>query len=312
MATTIDDSRAARATLAGLAHDGHPHLVELIATHGPAEALTRLANRDLPSAILRALPAGATGEHLRQQTAAIAQQATRVGARLVVPEDDEWPAQVPDLATGPGPGAVLCLWVRGDTPRPVREVVGRSVAVVGARAATTYGTHVAEQLGYDLAAAGWTIVSTGGFGIDTAVLRGALSGGGTAAVILPAGVDRPHPHANTDLFEQVARHGMLVSPWPPGTTPTRNRFTATAALVAAITAGTVLVEAAVRSRALTTVTQAIGLGRPAMVVPGPVTSALSAGTHQTLREHPQARLVRGSTDVLADLTASPTTTPPVA
>jgi len=201
----------------------------------------------------------------------------------------------------PGPGAVLCLWVRTETPDTVSDQVSRAVAVVGARAATSYGMHVAQQLGYDLAGAGWTVVSTGGYGVDTAVLRGALAGGGTTVVVSPAGIGRAHPHANTDLFGQVTRHGMLVSPWPPGSTPTLHRFAATAVLAATITAGTVLVEASIRSRALSTIRQAVRLGRPAMVVPGPVTSALSAGAHQALRDHPQARLVRGGTDVLAEL-----------
>ncbi|WP_432830804.1 DNA-processing protein DprA [Dactylosporangium sp. CA-092794] len=312
MMAAIDEVRAARATLAGLAHDRHPQLVELIATDGPLDALARLADRNLPSALLRVLPDGATGGHLREQAAAVPRQAARAGARVVIPQDDEWPARLPDLATAPGRGAVLCLWVRSNPPHTVSDVLGRAVAVVGARAATSYGMHVAGQLGADLAGAGWSVVSTGGLGVDAAALRGALAAGGTAVAVLPSGVDRPHPHANTDLLEQVAREGMLVSPWPPATRLTRARYIATAALVAALTAGTVLVEAGGRSRALTVVRHAIELGRPTMVVPGPVTSVLSDGAHQTLRAHSQARLVRGSTDVLADLTTPPTATSPAA
>nr|BFE56398.1 hypothetical protein GCM10020063_009240 [Dactylosporangium thailandense] len=308
----IGDVRMARATLAGLAHLANPWLVEVIATHQPVDALARLAAADLPDVMLDALPAGAAGPQLLEQAAAIARQTARAGARVVIPEDDEWPSQLPDLAGAPGLGlgAVLCLWVRSDLPQPVSAVLGRAVAVVGARAATSYGMHVAAQLGTDLAGTGWTVVSTGAFGIDAAALRGALTGDGTPVAVLPGGVDQPHPHANRDLFDQITRRGMLLSPWPPGTTPQRARYTATAALVAALTAGTVLVEASTRSRALTIVQHAIERDRPTMVVPGPVTSAVSDGAHQTLRAFPQARLVRGSTDVLADLATPPATAPP--
>ncbi|MGI5243344.1 DNA-processing protein DprA [Dactylosporangium sp. CA-139066] len=305
----VGDVRVARATLAGLAHLANPWLVEIIATHQPVDALARLAAADLPDVMLDALPAGAAGPQLLEQAAAIARQTARAGARVVIPEDDEWPQQLPDLAATPGLGlgAVLCLWVRSDLPQPVSVALRRAVAVVGARAATSYGMHVAEQLGTGLADAGWTIVSTGGFGIDTAALRGALAGDGIPVAVLAAGVDQPRPYANRDLFDHIAQRGMLLSLWPPGTTPQRARYTATAALVATLTTATVLVEASARSRALTIVQHAIERDRPTMVVPGPVTSAVSDGAHHTLRTYPQTRLVRGSTDVLAELAEPPAT-----
>jgi DNA processing protein len=123
---TIEEVRAARAGLAGLAHLRHPQLVEVIATYRPADALARLSDGDLPTAVLRALPAAATGDRLREQAADIARQTARTGARVVIPEDDEWPAHLPDLATTPGSGAVLCLWVRSDTPHPVGDLAGRA------------------------------------------------------------------------------------------------------------------------------------------------------------------------------------------
>jgi DNA processing protein len=161
--------------------------------------------------------------------------------------------------------------------------------------------HVAKQLGHDLAAAGWTVAATSGYGV-AAALRGLLAAGGTAVAVLPAGIDRPYPAGNADLLDQVAAHGLLVSPWPPGIHPTRDRIAATGRLLITLTAGTVLVEAAKRSGALGVLAHAITLGRPAMVVPGPVTSAVSAGAHHALREHRRARLVRDAADVLADLT----------
>jgi DNA processing protein len=304
----LDEVRAARATLARLALSGNPDVLEVVATYGPVDALAQLADRDEPTDNLRTPLPGVTREQLHAHAAALAQQAARAGARVVIPEDDEWPTTLADLATPPtghAPSGVLCLWVRGD--QSLSTTLHRAVAVVGARAATAYGTHVAEQLGYDLADASWTVVSTGAYGVDGAALRGALAGGATVVAVLPAGVDRPYPSGNAGLFDRIASSGLLVSPWPPGSAPTRDRFTATARLVAALTRGTVLVEASTRSTALRVLDQAINLGRPAMVVPGPVTSALSAGAHQALRTHRQARLVRGAADVIAELTQPATT-----
>ncbi len=305
---TFDQVHAARAVLARLvAQSGDTDLHQVITRYGPVDALARLSGPDLPSRSLHSLLAGVTGEQLRAQAAAVAGQAARAGARVVIPEDDEWPTTLPDAAstpTGPAGGAALCLWVRGD--RPLSATLHRSVAVVGARAATAYGTTVAEQLGFDLASAGWTVVGTGAYGINAAGLRGALTGDGAAMAVLPAGVDRPYPLGNANLFDQIAARGLLVSPWPPGTEPTRERFTSTGRLLAALTGGTVLVEAGQRSGALVVLDQAMRMGRPAMVVPGPVTSALSVGAHRALRDHRQARLVRDAADVITEL-GEPTT-----
>jgi DNA processing protein len=107
------------------------------------------------------------------------------------------------------------------------------------------------------------------------------------------------------LFEQIAERGVLVSPWPPGTAPIQARFPARNRLIAAATRGAVLVEAGARSTARATLHHARLLHRPAMVVPGPVTSALSVGCHAELREHPQTRLVRDTADVIAELATLP-------
>ena len=165
--------------------------------------------------------------------------------RVVIPEDEQWPPALANHTGTPTPhpsGAPLCLWVRGEPP--LSTAVHRVVAVIGSRAATSYGVHIAQQLGYDLAAAGWTVAATSGYGVAAAALRGALAAGGTAVAVLPAGIDRPYPSGNTHLLDQVAAHGLLVSPWPPGTHPTRDRIAATGRLLATLAAGAVLVEAA--------------------------------------------------------------------
>ena len=292
----VDDVRVARVALARLALSGDAglsqNLARLVAEHGPVGALAELGGHQRPGQ--------SDIGSLRRDAA---RQAAHAGARVVIPEDEQWPPALAGHAGTPGPhpsDAPLCLWVRGE--RPLSATVHRTVAVIGSRAATEYGLHVAGQLGHDLAAAGWTVAATGGYGVAAAALRGALAAGGAPMVVLPAGIDRPYPSGNADLLDRVAAHGLLVSPWPPGTHPTRDRIAASGRLLATLAAGTVLVEAAKRSSALGVLAHTITLGRPAMVVPGPVTSAVSAGAHQALREHPQARLVRDAADVLADLT----------
>ncbi len=299
----LDDDRAARALLAGAALTGDAAVLAALAAYGPVEAVTHLADQASEWSRLRLLGDG--GRPLRAYAAAAGRMAARAGARLVIPGDEEWPPAVPDLATAPGrawPGGVLCLWARGDPP--LSTVLERAVAVVGARAATPYGTHIAEQLGYDLATAGWTTVSTGAYGVDGAVLRGAMAGGGTVVAVLPGGVDRPYPAGHAALLDQVAAHGLLVSPWQPGTTPARTQFPATSQLVGTLARGTVLVEATTRSNSLRALDQALALNRPAMAVPGPLTSSMSTGPHQALRTQPRVRLVRNVADVLAELAPS--------
>lgn len=310
----LDNLRRARASLATLFEPDDPHLRQMLAAHGPVDAVTLLvAEGRPPAAGRRADPPGLRVEQVRHVLAAVvaAADGQRHGGRIVIPEDDDWPTGLTDLAAERPDGAAdrpaaPCLWVRGD--RPVNATLARAVTVTGARAATSYGQHIATELGRDLADRGWTVLASGAFGVDAAAHRGALAVAGPTVALLPGGVDRPYPAPHATLFHQIANEGLLVSAWPPGATPTRSRFTTNQRLLAALAAGTVVVEATPRSRALHALRAAITLGRPAMVVPGPVTSAMSAGCHQALRQHPQARLVTGIDDVLTELTR-PAATP---
>nr|WP_281373310.1 DNA-processing protein DprA [Kineococcus aurantiacus] len=208
------------------------------------------------------------------------------GGRLVVPGDEEWPTTLSDLdvdATGDRSlGAPFCLWVRG--PARLAGVTARSAALVGSRAATGYGQHVASELSAGLAERGFAVVSGGAFGIDAAAHRAALAVGGVSVAVLACGVDRTYPAGNAALLATLGRTGALVSEVPPGSTPTRWRFLERNRLIAALTRGTVVVEAAWRSGALSTADRAERLMRPVGAVPGPVTSAASAGCHRLLRE----------------------------
>lgn len=201
----------------------------------------------------------------------------RIGARLVVPGQPEWPEALDDLEVPP-----WCLWVRG--PLDLAEVPTRSVAVVGARASTAYGNHVAGEIAAGTGVRGFTVVSGAAFGIDAAAHRGALAVEAPTVAVLAGGVDRAYPAAHADLIDQISRCGAVVSEVPPGSAPTRPRFLARNRLIAALATGTVVVEAGLRSGSLSTLRAAAQIGRPVAAVPGPVTSMVSAGCHAAIRD----------------------------
>lgn len=203
----------------------------------------------------------------------------RLGGVLLHPGSASWPTRLDDL----GPAAPPCLWVRGTTA--LDSALARSVALVGARAATAYGTHVTADLAAGVSARGFTVVSGGAYGIDAAAHRATIAVGGDTLVFLAGGVDRPYPAGNADLLGRVVdAGGALVSEVPPGSVPSKSRFLQRNRLIAAASAATVVVEAAWRSGALNTAGHAGTLLRPVGAVPGPVTSMASAGCHRLLRD----------------------------
>jgi DNA processing protein len=202
---------------------------------------------------------------------------TAAGGRFVCPGDPEWPSQLDDL----GAAAPIGLWVRGGPD--LRRWALRSVAVVGARACTPYGAHMAASLGSGLAERGWVVTSGAAFGVDGAAHRGALAAGGATVAVLACGVDVPYPRGHAELIGRIAEQGLVIGELPPGEHPTRSRFVLRNRVIAALTRGTVVVEAEYRSGSLVTARGAQRLGRLTMGVPGPVTSGLSAGVHELLR-----------------------------
>jgi DNA processing protein len=206
------------------------------------------------------------------------------GMRYVIPGDPEWPSQMDPLdyvaplyeRTGAPPG----LWVRGPL---TLQTLARSVAIVGARAATSYGADLAAQMAADVGRAGYAIVSGGAYGIDLAAHRGALAAGTPTAAVLACGADRIYPPSHRRLFDILAREGAIISELAPGLPPTRLRFLSRNRLIAGAACGTVIVEAGRRSGARNTANWTTRLSRPLMGVPGPVTSAASEGVHRLLR-----------------------------
>ncbi|WP_069815380.1 DNA-processing protein DprA [Streptomyces sp. TP-A0874] len=274
-----NESRLARAALTRVVEPGDRLIGRWLREVGPARVLRLLTEGGAPpSRVSRKRLAGYRIRAAGLDPAADLAAVRAVGGRFVCPGDPEWPSQLDDLEDARPVG----LWVRG---RPsLRLWALRSVAVVGARACTDYGAHMAARLGAGLAESGWVVLSGAAYGVDGAAHRGALAATGATAAVLACGVDVSYPRGHDGLLRAVAEHGLLVAELPPGQHPTRARFVLRNRVIAALARATVVVEAEYRSGSLVTARHAQRLGRIAAGVPGPVTSGLSAGVHELLRE----------------------------
>jgi DNA processing protein len=275
-----DRDRAARLLLSRVSEPGDVDLARLVEEHGAEETVARLKAGSLQHRGLLNLQARLDVARPDRDLAVGA----AIGARFLTPADEEWPEQLGDLIriARSDAGVPLGLWVRGALQ--LRDACRQAVAVVGSRASTSYGEYVAGELGFGLAERGWTVISGGAYGIDGAAHRGALAAGGPTIAVLACGLDIAYPKGHTALIERIAEAGLVVSEWPPGCAPMRHRFLVRNRVIAALAAGTVVVEANIRSGALSTANRAGELDRYLMSVPGPVTSAMSKGTNQLLRE----------------------------
>jgi len=311
------EQRLARAALTHLAEPGDPALGALLALCEPAEVLAAIKADMLPgtgpgcgdtpasrAALERALGRWRLRLPELPDDAGIA-AARRDGIRLICPGDPEWPDGLDDL----GRARPYALWLRGRSD--LRRSSLRSVSMVGSRATTAYGAHVAGEIAADLGERGWTIVSGGAYGIDAAAHRGALVAHAITIAVLACGVDYPYPAGHADLFAEIAADGLVVSEWPPGRRPARLRFLVRNRVIASLTSGTVIVEAGERSGALNTARHAADLGRMLMAVPGPVTSAQSAGCHRLIRDW-GVTLVTSAADIIEMLSPIGTADPPAA
>lgn len=271
-------------------------LATLIADVGPEESAQRVRR-------------GAVGPELSRRTEARRELDCaaedlellhRRGGRLLTADDDEWPvlslisfggAPVRDKPQGRPP---LALWTIG--PLRLNEVTERAVAIVGTRAATAYGDHVAAELSAGLVERDVAVVSGGAYGIDGAAHRAALAADGATVAVLAGGVDILYPAGHSALLHRISRDGLLISEYPPGVRPARHRFLTRNRLVAALSSATVVVEAGLRSGAASTAAWARALGRVVCATPGPVTSTASAGCHALIRSG--AELVTRAGDIV--------------
>jgi DNA processing protein len=313
----LTDEAYARAAMTYLAEPADRWLVQLLRVHGAAVTLAAIKSGRLPGTGELGgnaagqgndpgLPRGRAREAIK---AAMERWRTRLpelpgpeqvlafgesGIRIVCPGDPEWPGQLADLEDD----QPYALWLRGNAD--LRFSCLRSVAIVGSRAATAYGSYVAAEFAASVAACGLAVVSGGAFGVDAAAHRGALAADGVTVAVLACGVNVPYPTAHAELFDAIAAQGVLVSEWPPGRPVSRLRFLIRNRMIAALATGTLVVEAGQRSGAVNTARYARDLRRRLMAVPGPITSDLSAGCHQVIREW-QGTLVTSAAEVIEHL-----------
>ncbi|HYN75462.1 MAG TPA: DNA-processing protein DprA [Candidatus Limnocylindria bacterium] len=291
MTVVWGEERLARQALLHAGEPGDRLLAAWVERYGPTETVARLRAGHDP---------GADGRRVARLRAALLDQervaAALAGARLVVPEDTEWPGELLDALLLRADRVVPHgLWVRG--PLPLDSAVDRCVAVVGARASTAYGEHATTEIASGLCDAGWTVVSGAAYGIDGAAHRACLAVGGTTVAVLAGGVADAYPKGHAPLLTRIADEGLVVSELPLEQHPSRSRFLERNRLIAALARGTVAVEMARRSGAANTLGHAESMLRPVMAVPGPVSSPMSAGCHDWIQDR-RADLVTDATDVL--------------
>ena len=293
---TDDDVHHAWAYLSRVAEPPCPELSAFVASVGPVEAADRVRRGAVDDQLARLTEA----RHQIDCAAKDLELLARRGGRLVTATDAEWPLLAfaafagADTRLRPQAHPPSVLWAVG--PARLDDVAGRATAIVGTRAATAYGEHVAADVAAGLAARDIAVVSGGAFGIDGAAHRAALAGDGCTVAVLAGGIDVPYPAGHAALLHRIGEQGLLVSEYPPGVRPARHRFLTRNRLVAALAGATVVVEAGVRSGAANTAAWARALGRVVCAVPGPVTSSASVGCHALLRGG--AELVTRAEDIV--------------
>lgn len=209
-----------------------------------------------------------------------------VGASFITPEDQEWPTGLNDLVVAP-----VGLVIRGSL------TCNSSIAIVGTRNPSSYGIRTARSFASGIVDHGFTVISGGALGIDTAAHQGALDNGGRTIAVLAGGIDLDYPASNSRLFNEIAGTGALLSEVMPGIAARPERFLTRNRLIAAIASSTIVVEAAYRSGSLRTARDAAELLRPVMAVPGPITSPLSEGCHQLIADR-AAEIITSLSDLL--------------
>ncbi|MDZ4234124.1 MAG: DNA-processing protein DprA [Dietzia sp.] len=290
------NTRRAWAYLSRVAEPPNARLADLVAAVGAVEAAERIRRRKVKDGLKRATEARCEIDSAEKDLAIL----ERMGGRLITADDDEWPCLAfgsfdgADRKKLPNALAPLVLWVVG--PSRMSDVAERAASIVGTRAATAYGEHVAADLAAGLAERDVAVVSGGAYGIDGAAHRAALASDGETVAVLAAGIDIPYPAGHSALLHRISRHGLVVSEYPPGMRPTRRQFLTRNRLVAALSGATVVVEAGARSGARNTAGWAEALGRPVGAVPGPVTSSSSVGCHELLDQ--DAKVVTRAADVV--------------
>ena len=214
-------------------------------------------------------------------------------SRFIIPGDSEWPLRLDELECPP-----IGLIVKGNL-----EILSNpSLAIVGTRNPTPYGTRIAGDFAAGFVDREWDIVSGGAYGIDSAAHRGALVAEGRTIAVIASGIDLQYPSGNTRLFEEICENGAIVTEVMPGVPALPHRFLTRNRIIAALSQATLVVEAAFRSGSLRTARDAAELMRPVMAIPGPINSPSSEGCHRLIGER-AAELVTSVADAIELISA---------
>lgn len=248
-------------------------LEEFLMTRSP-DATSGLSARRLSNGLMRWSNRARTVD-----VSEVIRRSEKVGATILNRTSSLWPVQLSSL----GYGQPHCLWLRGNAELACES--GQGISVVGSRSASPYGEYATTMVAETAVGDDRVVVSGGAFGIDALAHRSALRGRGNTVAVFAGGIDRLYPSGNTQLLKAIPDNdGALISEVPPGALPMKSRFLARNRIIAALTTATVVVEAAWRSGSLSTAHHALEIGRFVGAVPGPITSAQSAGCHRLMNE----------------------------
>jgi DNA protecting protein DprA len=265
------NEQLARACLFSIVEGGHTFWCAEISTHGALAVYNKLLNGGYDPIKYEKLIT-----NLRETNGdKILTEIDRHYARLITPDDEDWPEQLNDLAAPP-----IGLILKGN----ISALHQPSLAIVGTRNPTSYGARIAGEFAAGFADREWAIVSGGAYGIDSYAHKGALIAEGVTVAVVASGIDINYPAGNTRLFAEICESGAMVTEFMPGHKALPNRFLTRNRLIAALSKATLVVEAAFRSGSLRTARDAAEIFRPVMAIPGPITSPTSEGCHRLIGE----------------------------
>ena len=265
------NEQLARACLFSVVEGGHTFWCAEISTHGALAVYNKLLNGGYDPIKYEKLIT-----NLRETNGdKILTEIDKHYARLITPDDEDWPEQLNDLAAPP-----IGLILKGN----INALHQPSLAIVGTRNPTSYGARIAGEFAAGFADREWAIVSGGAYGIDSYAHKGALIAEGVTVAVVASGIDINYPAGNTRLFAEICESGAMVTEFMPGHKALPNRFLTRNRLIAALSKATLVVEAAFRSGSLRTARDAAEIFRPVMAIPGPITSPTSEGCHRLIGE----------------------------
>ena len=265
------NEQLARACLLSVVEGGHTFWCAEISTHGALAVYNKLLNGGYDPIKYEKLIT-----NLRETNGdKILTEIDKHYARLITPDDEDWPEQLNDLAAPP-----IGLILKGN----INALHQPSLAIVGTRNPTSYGARIAGEFAAGFADREWAIVSGGAYGIDSYAHKGALIAEGVTVAVVASGIDINYPAGNTRLFAEICESGAMVTEFMPGHRALPNRFLTRNRLIAALSKATLVVEAAFRSGSLRTARDAAEIFRPVMAIPGPINSPTSEGCHRLIGE----------------------------